>query len=781
MDIRSFFQPTKKKKLEKKATPDGKKRKNEEGVPPRKKRKLTPKTEKKTEEKKEQPVAHQEEKSESEIQKVTPKKSSKKKPTPKKSSKKKTPSKKKTTPKKASKKKKVAKLVEEQPSEDMEEVEEPDDGSANSHYAKYRKKKNVSKGSSYDPVEDAKWKKTDKNVPYSAIAAMFDAVSENSSRLAKIDIVANLFRSVIVLHPQELATVFYITANQIAPPYAKNMELGIGDSVIYKALQKSTGRSLKEMKAEMQKVGDLGTVAVNSRSKQGTLFKPKPLTTIKVLNALRKCAKTSGTKSNKQKENVILGLFVAAQGSEAKFLTRHLSGKSLKLGLAEQTVFAALGKACALTPPATKPLIMDLSKKMSEEQHSEMVKTYTDMVKQTFSELPNFDSVISALIEHGLNDLSKHCHLTPGIPVKAMLAKPTTGIQDILERFKECKFTLEYKYDGERSQIHLMDDGEIKLFSRNAENNTEKYPDIIEAIPSFLKEGTTSCILDCEVVAYDREEDKIRPFQALSHRKRKDVKEITIQVCLYCFDVIYLNGRSLLKENLEVRRQLMHDSFQEVRGQFHFADYKDSSDPEEITEFLNKAIQQSCEGLMVKALDKNATYEPSKRSLNWLKCKKDYLDGCGDTLDLVVLGAYWGTGKRTGTFGSYLMGCYNPEEESYQTTCKVGTGFKDEMLKIHTDFLKKNIAETQPSEYEINGFDCDVWFEPVYVWEIKCADLSISPKHTAASGIAHEEKGIGLRFPRFLRIRDDKKPKDATTADQVYDFYRNQAVVKNNS
>merc|ERR1711879_170690 len=216
-------------------------------------------------------------------------------------------------------------------------------------------------------------------------------------------------------------------------------------------------------------------------------------------------------------------------------------------------------------------------------------------------------------------------------------------------------------------------------------------------------------------------------------------------------------------------------------GQFHFADYKDSSDPEEIQEFLNLAVEQSCEGLMVKALDKNATYEPSKRSLNWLKCKKDYLDGCGDTLDLVVLGAFWGTGKRTGFFGSYLVGCYNDEEESYQTTCKVGTGFKDDMLKTHTEFLKQHIAETKPIEYEINDFDCDVWFEPCYVWEIKCADLSISPKHTAASGIAHSEKGIGLRFPRFLRIRDDKKAEEATTANQVYDFYRQQAVVKNQS
>eukprot|EP01084_Bolivina_argentea_P094980 170766_1 len=157
---------------------------------------------------------------------------------------------------------------------------------------------------------------------------------------------------------------------------------------------------------------------------------------------------------------------------------------------------------------------------------------------------------------------------------------------------------------------------------------------------------------------------------------------------------------------------------------------------------------------MIKTLDIDATYEPSKRSHNWLKCKKDYLDGIGDTLDLVVMGAFHGTGKRTGYYGSYLVGCYNDDSDSYQSCCKVATGFKDDDLKRLDKELKEYLISIKPIEYETN-FECQVWFQPKCVWEIKCADFTISPIHLAAVGLAHESKGIALRFPRYLHSRPD--------------------------
>jgi len=664
-------------------------------------------------------------------------------------------------------------VVEDDELEQDEEMEPEDVGGKKERKKRY-------KGSKYDPINDAGWDpEKEKLVPYRVLAAVWEKIGATTKRLEKIELLANLIRSVIILAPEELYYVVYLCSNKIAPPYA-GLELGIGDTIILKALQQSTGRKLSEMKKDMQKLGDLGTVALQSRSKQRTLFPPKPLTAKKVFDSLIKIAKVSGNRSGNQKIGYINNLFVSSKGSEAKYIARHLTGK-MKLGLAEQTVFASLGRACSFTPPASDPKIIDLSRQKSPEFMVKKQKSTTELIKQVFSEMPNYEKVINSLIEHGLDKLHDECHLTVGVPVGAMLAKPTKGVQEILERFKDCRFTLEYKYDGERAQIHYLSDGTISIFSRNSENNTGKYPDLVQTMKSFLSEGTKSFILDCEVVAYDRKANKILPFQQLSHRKRKDVakEDVTIQVCLYAFDLLYYNDEPIIQKNFEERRKLLHSSFKATKGQFEFAHYKDSSDPEEIAAFLDLAVEQSCEGLMVKTLNKDATYEPSKRSMNWLKCKKDYLDGCGDSLDLVVMGAYFGTGKRVGVYGSYLVGCYNEAEETYETCCKVGTGFSDADLKSLHESLKDHLREKKPMEYNVTDFNCDVWFSPEQVWEIKCADLQISPRHTAGVGLAAPSKGIGLRFPRFLRLRDDKSPEDATTGEQVYEFYNNQAVIQN--
>ena len=229
-----------------------------------------------------------------------------------------------------------------------------------------------------------------------------------------------------------------------------------------------------------------------------------------------------------------------------------------------------------------------------------------------------------------------------GVPVQVMLGKPCKGINEILERFIDTLFTLEFKYDGERAQIHLLENGEIQIYSRNSENHTSKYPDLISRLPStYNKEEVKSFIIDCEVVAWDVREKKLLPFQTLSTRKRKDVQnsEITVQVCLFAFDLIYLNGVSYMKNKFKERRELLWEKFHRVEGEFEFAQYEDSRDIESIDNFLKKAIQSSCEGLMVKSLDKDSYYEPNKR--NWLKVKKDYLDGVGDSLDLVPIAAWF--------------------------------------------------------------------------------------------------------------------------------------------
>jgi DNA ligase-1 len=339
-------------------------------------------------------------------------------------------------------------------------------------------------------------------------------------------------------------------------------------------------------------------------------------------------------------------------------------------------------------------------------------------------------------------------------------------------------FTIEFKYDGERAQIHMLENGTVQIYSRNSENNTSKYPDLCALMPTICDKETTSFIIDCEVVAWDPKEKKILPFQQLSTRKRKDaqVDDVTVQVCLFAFDLIYRNNKSFLNESFAVRRKELVDHFKVVEGKFQFAEHKNTDSFEDIEEFMALAIKSSCEGLMVKALDLEAGYVPNKR--NWLKVKKDYLDGCGDSLDLVPIAAFYGKGKRTGVYGAFLMACYDAETEEYQSICKLGTGLSDEDLKTTTAFFKEHLLEGPRPYYSYpETMKPDVWFDTKQVWEVLCADLSLSPVHKAAVGQVHESKGIALRFPRFIRLRPDKTCELATSAEQVVEFYQNQSVI----
>ena len=301
-----------------------------------------------------------------------------------------------------------------------------------------------------------------------------------------------------------------------------------------------------------------------------------------------------------------------------------------------------------------------------------------------------------------------------------------------------------------------------------------------------MKPSTTTFILDCEAVAWDKEAQSILPFQVLTTRKRKDVKEedITVRVAVFAFDCLYLNDKSLLQNTLEERREKLKEAFHETENEFYFAKHMDSNNIEDIQTFLDVSITSNCEGLMVKSFDsKDATYEPSKRSRNWLKVKKDYLSGMGDSMDLVVMGAYYGRGKRTSVYGAFLLACYDPETEEYQTICKIGTGFSDENLQLFYDTLKNHVIE-KPKRFFCLGENAptpDVWFEPKVVWEVKCADLSVSPRYMAGVGRVDPNKGISLRFPRFIRVRDDKDPESATSAEQISEFYFDQANQQGNT
>ena len=218
----------------------------------------------------------------------------------------------------------------------------------------------------------------------------------------------------------------------------------------------------------------------------------------------------------------------------------------------------------------------------------------------------------------------------------------------------------------------------------------------------------------------------------------------------------------------------------------HFAtgmDHKEDGDTLPIETFMTEACNAACEGLMVKTLDDNATYEPSKRSMNWLKLKKDYIDGMGvcDSVDLVVIGGYFGHGKRTNVYGAYLMACYDAENDEFQSVCKVGTGFKDDDLARLNAAMLPHVIESSKKPINYNVGDPlfpDHWFQPAVVWELQAADLSKSSVHRGGFNSGKlGGRGIGLRFPRYIRDREDKKPENATNSEQITDMYLSQPEV----
>ena len=685
-------------------------------------------------------------------------------------------------------------------SEEDEEEEKPEQA------AKAREKvQSTLKSSNKDPYPD--WKAGDP-VPYAALCTTFSKIELTTKRLEIMAYCAAFMRQVLRLTPNDLLPTVLLMIGKLAADYA-GVELGIGESLIMKAIGETTGRSLKIIKEDQQKIGDLGLVAAKSRQNQPTMFKPKPLTVRGVHEGLMKIATVEGQGAQGRKVDGIKKLLSSADTqlakgqhididvdkggpSEAKFIIRALEGK-MRLGLADKTVQVALAHAMV-----AHTVSQDGKKVPSEEE----MKKGEEVFKAVYSELPSYEVIVPALLEGGIWKLREACKLQAGVPLKPMLAKPTKSIGEVLDRFEGKDFTCEYKYDGERAQIHFVDHsasesfastvapaagksdrGISNIFSRNSEDLSKKYPDILSKLPTWVKSGTKSFVLDCETVAWDTEKKHVLPFQQLMTRKKKDVKveDVKVKVCVFAFDILFLNGEALVNKPFRERRQLMYDAFEEVEGEFSFAKYGNTREIEEIQTLLEDSVKASCEGLMVKMLDGvESHYEPSRRSQNWLKVKKDYLSGAGDSLDLVVLGAYFGKGKRTSVYGAFQLACYNPNTENYETVCNIGTGFSEAVLQELYDTLSPIVIDRAKPFYahaEGKNDQPDVWFEPRFVWEVKTADLTLSPRYRAAAAEFGDatHKGVSLRFPRFIRIRDDKKPDAATTSRQVAEMYRKQA------
>ena len=354
-----------------------------------------------------------------------------------------------------------------------------------------------------------------------------------------------------------------------------------------------------------------------------------------------------------------------------------------------------------------------------------------------------------------------------------MLAERVKSEAEAVEKLG-IEFAAEYKLDGERVQIHYKD-GKIVLYSRRLENITSYYPDILEKIPKSLK--TTDVILEAEAVAMNQDTGEFLPFQELMHRRRKyDIDRIVERypITVNLFDVLYLNGKDLLDESYKTRRKKL----EEITNEDDYTKIVTQTivhNENEIEDFLENGINAGCEGLMLKVLD--APYRAGARGSNWLKLKREYRNELGDSLDLVVIGAFFGKGRRTGKYGTLLLASYNQDRDMFESICKVGTGFTDENLDQFYQILQDKVTLRKNPRIE-SGMEPDVWFEPELVIEIVASEITLSPVHIAAKDSIRQGSGLALRFPKFTgKIRMEKAAEDASTDQEVIALYKNQKKV----
>jgi DNA ligase-1 len=487
--------------------------------------------------------------------------------------------------------------------------------------------------------------------------------------------------------------------------------------------------------------------------------------------------------------------------------------------------------------------------KLKKEELAELWTGAEQIVKASFARHPDYNDLIPVLLEIGVSeDLLDRCGLTLHIPLMPMLGAITRDLSEMLCKMQGSDFACEYKYDGQRAQIHCDEEGNISIFSRHLELMTDKYPDLVSLMPRIRGEAVQTFIMEGEVVAVDRATGELKNFQTLTNRARKDVAigSITIDVCLFAFDLMYLNGESLLGQPFRRRRELLRSRFVEIPHHFTWVKSLDatSQDSEAVLEFFKSATDSKCEGLMVKLLDNPepesrtedaseeiieqstpkvaskrrkaikpkqakdntnlpletaatpesdapptkpsrrkpllATYTPDKRLESWLKVKKDYASSF-DTIDLIPIAAWHGQGRKSQWWSPILLAVRNDETGCLEAVCKCMSGFTDAFYKANNEFYDdgkesgemKNTHVRKPGFVEYDGMP-DVWFEPREVWEVAFADISVSPTYTAAIGLGVEDKGLSLRFPRFLRKREDKGVEEASTNEFLAGLWRKQ-------
>lgn len=604
-------------------------------------------------------------------------------------------------------------------------------------------------------------------VKYAELAAFFERLETESGRLGMTSILVELLQRV----PRtDMKPMVRLMQGAVAPDW-EGLEVGLAEKQILKALAMATGGSTKS-EAHLQKLttlylqkGDLGLAAEailghEGGKKQATLFGGQALTVKNVYATMLEIANTTGTGSQEGKQRLLSKLLLEATPLEARYLTRTVAGR-LRLGVADMTFLDALA-AWHVGRGVRSVTEMEESERTEQED----VRRRLERAYDVQSDLA---VVAATLVEGGMKAVDK-LDIEAGIPVRPMAAERLRTLPEILEKM-EGRVFLEYKYDGLRVQAHIPAKGEIRLYSRRLENITAQFPDIVANLRAQFK--GTDCIVEGEALAFD-EAGHMRPFQDIARRRgRKTGIEglaESMPVTLVLFDCIAEGGHSVMDESLEKRRARLAKHVPKSGGLIRLSQSETATTLEAMEHFFDVALDDGAEGIMCK--DPRAPYKAGSRGFAWVKFKADYQADLADTMDLVAIGAFHGRGRRAGWYGATLMAAYDPEREVYQSVCKLGTGFSDEVLMGLKERFKDVVVPKRPDRVE-SGLEPDVWFEPNIVMEVQAAELTLSPTHRAAWGMLKPEAGLAARFPRFTgRWRDDKAPDQATSVRELVDMYK---------
>jgi DNA ligase 1 len=567
-------------------------------------------------------------------------------------------------------------------------------------------------------------------------------MEQTSSRLALTDYLVSLLK----ITPSDIIDkVIYLIQGKLYPDY-EGIELGLAGKMAIRILAYSSGLSIAAVEEIYRKTGDLGDTAseVMKSKNQTTLFADK-MTVERVYLTLDKIARTVGSGSQEVKLRLVSSLLSDATSRESRYIMKFVMG-TLRLGIADYTVMDAL--ALAFTGDKSNRKILENAYNVSSD----------------------LGTVAKLLATKGLESL-RSLQITLYKPIRPMLAERVRTAEEALERM-DGRAAVEYKLDGERIQVH-KGKGKVELFSRRLEKITDHYPDVAEAIKSI---NTEEAILEAEVVAINPLTDEFLPFQELMHRRRKyDIKQAmeNYPVVMNFFDVLYMDGDDKTSLTYLQRRKLIKKIIQGSRNEkIRLVPQIIVEKSEQIDKFMASAIENGCEGLMIKQL--KSTYRAGNREFAWVKLKREYRSDLADTLDLVIVGALYGRGRRVGKYGALLLAAYDSKSDMFRSTCKVGAGFTDQHLEQFFDNLETHLITHRHARVD-TGMEMDVWFEPKIVIEVIASEITLSPSHTAAINSIRQGFGLALRFPKFTgKIRYDKKPEDATDVEELVSMYKQQ-------